>query len=103
MVGKTGYIVFMKRRYSPEFIKSLKKADVRTRKSFRERIVIFAKNPNDSQLNNHVLTKEWQGHRSIDINADYRAIYEEVIMGEDRVAYFVTLGTHDQLYKSNSD
>src|SRR3989344_5378394 len=98
MVRKTGHIAFMKRRYSPAFIKVLKKVDVRIRKSFRERIVIFAQNPNDLQLNNHALKKEWQGYRSIDINADYRAVYKEIAREEESVAHFVTLGTHDELY-----
>lgn len=67
----------------------------------RERIVIFSKNPNDLQLNNHELTKEWQGYRSIDIAADYRAVYKEETLEEDKVAHFVTLGTHDELYKQS--
>lgn len=93
----------MKRRYSPAFIKALKKTDVRIRKSFRQRIVIFAKNPNDLQLNNHELTKKWQGYRSIDITADYRAVYKEETLGEDKVAYFVILGAHDELYQHNQN
>lgn len=90
-------------KYSPSFLKIFKKVDVRIRKSFKQKILLFSKNPNDPQLNNHPLKKEWQGHRSIEINADYRAIYEEKSAAEAEVAYFVTLGTHDQLYKSNSD
>ena len=88
----------MKRRYDPAFIKALKKAEVRIRKSFRERIAIFAKNPLDPQLNNHKLRKPYEGLRSIDITNDYRAAYEEMTAGEDTVAYFVILGTHDELY-----
>lgn len=33
------------------------------------------------------------------IEYDYRAIYEEMIEGEDTVAYFVILGTHEQIYR----
>lgn len=59
-------------KYSPSFLEIFKKVDVRIRKSFKQRILIFSKNHNDLQLNNHELTKEWLGYRSIDITADYR-------------------------------
>lgn len=85
-------------KYSPSFLKVFKKVDVRIRKSFKQKILIFSKNPDDLQLNNHVLKEEWLEHRSIDVNVDYRAIYQEKTVGEDQVAYFVTLGTHHQLY-----
>ena len=85
-------------RYSPVFFKTLKKLDVRIRKSFKERILLFAKNPNDPQLDNHPLKREYRGLRSIDITADFRAIYEEKRDGEEETAYFVLIGTHKQLY-----
>lgn len=95
----------MKRQYDPEFIKKLKQLDVRIRKSFRERIVIFAKNPYDPQLNNHELKDEYKGYRSIDITSDYRAIYraiyEEIVKeGVEQIAYFIIIGTHEELYDS---
>lgn len=90
-------------KYSPDFLKTFKKVDVRIRKSFKQRILIFSKNPNDLQLNNHQLRKEWQGHRSIDITVDHRAVYKEETLGKDKVAHFVTLGTHDELYKQNQN
>lgn len=86
-------------KYSPSFLKVFRKADVRIRKSFKQRILIFSKNPNDLQLNNHELAKEWLGHRSIDITNDYRAVYKEEAVEEEKVAHFVTLGTHEELYK----
>ena len=85
-------------KYSPLFFKTLKKLDVRIRKSFKERILLFAKNPNDPQLDNHPLKREYRGLRSIDITADFRAIYEEKRDGEEETAYFVLIGTHKQLY-----
>ena len=83
----------------PDFLKKLKKLDVRVRKSFKERISTFQKNPNEPQLNDHELREPYKGLRSIDITSDYRAIYEEVTLGEDTIAYFFLLGTHDELYK----
>lgn len=85
-------------RYSPLFFKTLKKLDVRIRKSFKEKILLFAKNPNDPQLNNHLLKREYQGLRSIDITADWRAVYQEKHEGGKETAYFVLIGTHKQLY-----
>lgn len=90
-------------KYSPSFLEIFKKVDVRIRKSFKQKILIFSKNPNDLELNNHPLTKEWQGHNSIDITVDYRAIYQEKIVGEEVVAYFVALGTHEELYGKSKD
>ena len=89
----------MKIRYSPGFYQRYKKLDVRVCKSFDEKIKTFLKDPYDLQLDNHVLKKKWAGYRSIDITVDYRAIYEETHEEEDIIAYFVALGTHDELYK----
>lgn len=88
----------MKRRYDPAFIKALKKTDARIRKSFKEKIVIFAKNPYDPNLNNHKLKLEYEGYRSIDITAEYRVIYEEITEDDESIAYFFIIGTHEQLY-----
>ncbi|MBI2018226.1 type II toxin-antitoxin system mRNA interferase toxin, RelE/StbE family [Candidatus Daviesbacteria bacterium] len=86
-------------RYSPIFLRTLKKADVRVRKSFKEKVLIFSRNPNDFELDNHLLKEPYQGLRSIDITANWRAIYAEKSEGEVVVVYFVLLGTHDQLYQ----
>ncbi len=92
----------MKVRYSPDFYRQYKKANVRIRSSVDERIGIFVKDPNNSQLNNHPLQDPYQGYRSIDITADYRAFYQEIDQGEEPVAYFSILGTHSQLYKKQN-
>lgn len=80
------------------FLKKLKKVDVRISKNVKKKLVLFSKNPKDPQLSNHVLKDEYQDYRSIDITADYRAIYKEVVIGGEKVAYFETFGTHDELY-----
>ena len=87
-------------RYDPDFIERLKKQNVRIRKSFKERILIFSKDPFYPQLNNHPLREEWEGYRSVDITNDYRAIYIEKVEGEDKVAYFVAIGIHEELFPS---
>ena len=85
-------------RYTSSFFKRIKKQDVRIRNSFKEAIKLFAKDPNTPELNNHELEREWIGFRSIDVTSDWRAIFKEVEEGEDRVAYFMAVGTHDELY-----
>lgn len=90
----------MRVKYSPSLLANLKKQDVRIRKSFKERILIFSKNPHDLQLNNHPLHEPYLDRRSIDITADFRAHYKEIEEGNEKAAYFVSLGTHEELYKS---
>lgn len=92
----------MKIQYDPDFLKTLKKLDIRIRKSFRKRIEIFLKNPHDSQLDNHGLERDYQGYRSIDITVDYRAIYEEINEIDEPTAYFFQIGIHKELYSSKT-
>lgn len=87
-------------KYSPLFLRTLKKLNVRIRKNFRQQITLFIKNPNNLHLNNHPLEKEYAGKRSIDVTTDWRAVYEEIQEPdqEEATAYFVAIGTHKQLY-----
>lgn len=85
-------------RYSPVFLKKLKQADVRVRKSFKQKLELFLKNPNSPYLNNHILKAKFYGLRSINITSDWRAIYERKVDLKDKVAYFVDIGTHKELY-----
>lgn len=86
-------------KYTDSFLKQLKKSDIRIRKAFKQRLLLFVENPNDLELNNHPLQREYVGFRSIDITADYRAIYKEVIQEDDTYIYFTSFGTHTQLYE----
>lgn len=89
-------------RYDPGFLKQLKKLDVRIRKSFKEKVAIFIVDPFDPQLDNHALRREYKGYRSIDVTEDSRALYQEKVEGNELVAYFIVIGTHDQLYGKDS-
>lgn len=84
--------------YDSAFYVKLKKVDVRIKKSVKQKILLFSKNPKDPQLNNHPLKKEYLGYNSIDITADYRALYKIIKVENEIFAYFVLLGTHDELY-----
>lgn len=89
----------MKVFYDPAFLDKLKEVDARIRKSVKTRILIFSQDPNYPQLNNHPLKREYQGYRSIDITTNYRALYKEVQQADETIAYFVLLGTHEELYR----
>lgn len=93
----------MRVRLAPKLVTKLKKQDVRLRNSFKTAINLFSKDPYDPQLDNHELQREWEGFRSIDITSDWRAIYEYRQVGEEIVAYFVALGTHDELYGKSTN
>ena len=90
----------MRVQYHPEFIKKLKSVDVRVRKRFRKQIDIFQRDHLDPRLNNHELQREYRGYRSIDVDNDYRAVYEEIGESEGDLAYFFRLGTHKELYET---
>ncbi|MBI2639965.1 MAG: type II toxin-antitoxin system mRNA interferase toxin, RelE/StbE family [Candidatus Sungbacteria bacterium] len=62
-----------------------------------ERVGLFMQDPFHLLLNNHALGGEYKGYRSINIGGDLRAIYEPV---SQNVAFFITLGTHPELYGS---
>ena len=86
-------------RYDPAFLKQLKKLEVRVRKSFKEKIAIFVLDPFSPQLDNHPLSKKYEGYRSIDITNDYRALYQEKLEGDEVVGFFTAIGTHVKLYE----
>ncbi len=88
----------MRAQTSKQLLEKLKKLDVRIRNSFFEKIKIFEENHQDPLLNNHALKREYHGYRSINITADYRALYKEITEGDKTIAYFVLLGTHEELY-----
>lgn len=82
--------------YSKKFIKEFKKCPDNIKKAFKIRLQIFINNEHDTILNNHCLTGELKDYRSININGDWRAIFQEIDSGE--IIYFVAIGTHSQLY-----
>ncbi len=84
--------------YTSNFLQQLKKANVRIRKAFKQRVKIFTKRMNDPILNNHPLKNEYQGYNSIDITNDYRAIFKTAVQEGDKVVYFTLFGTHEELY-----
>jgi len=86
--------------YSRVFTKQLKKAPLKIKEAFRKRREIFFENPFNPQLNNHHLTGEYEGHRSINITGDWRAIFTEALDEEgNKTILFKFIGRHNQLYR----
>ena len=82
--------------FNRTFSKAYDKVDFKIRKSVRKRINIFIRDPFCDVLNNHMLTGEYSGFRSINITGDWRALFIELKDGQVK---FMFLGTHSQLYK----
>ncbi|MBI3290168.1 type II toxin-antitoxin system RelE/ParE family toxin [Candidatus Microgenomates bacterium] len=86
-------------RYTPLFLRKVKRLDVRIRKILKEKLAIFTTDPFNPHLDNHALRDKYLGYRSIDITGDYRAIYQEKVEGDELIALFVLVGTHEELYR----
>ena len=80
--------------FSPLFAHTVTEAPLAVKIAFREALEIFLEDPFSTSLRNHALTKNYAGIRSIDITADWRALYREAA---ERII-FVALGTHEALY-----
>jgi addiction module RelE/StbE family toxin len=64
------------------------------KQALRETLELFLENPTHEALRNHPLTEEYAGTWSIDVTADWRALYRK----DQGKIIFVKLGTHDELY-----
>lgn len=76
------------------FEKAYLKKDKKIRAAFDERFELFRRDTFHPLLNNHPLHGEWEGHRSINITGDLRAIFKV----EGETAVFVAVDTHTNLY-----
>ena len=76
------------------FEKAYLKKDKEVQLAFDKRFELFKQNQFHPLLNNHPLHGEWEGHRSINITGDLRAIFKI----EETVVIFVTIDTHTNLY-----
>lgn len=89
----------MKLKFSRKFSKQYNKAGIRIQAQVDHKLKLFSQDPYNPILNNHSLTGNYSGFRSINVNGDWRAIYSEYTNKEDiQVIVFELLGTHSQLY-----
>lgn len=77
------------------FLKSYRKLSVKLKRAVDEKLSLFLRDPFSPQLDNHALTGQYNGYRSIDITGNYRAIYRPFTENE---VLFVKVGTHPELY-----
>jgi addiction module RelE/StbE family toxin len=81
-------------KFSGSFDKQLRKAPDDIIVAFLDMLELFLEDPIHPSLRNHALREKFAGHWSIDVTADWRALYRK----ERNRIIFVELGTHNQLY-----
>ena len=87
----------MKVEFKHVFIKTFRKRfshDTEVKKKFNERIRMFSLNPANPLLHNHPLKGNKIGFRSFSITGDIRVVYSIT----NNIAYFLDIGTHNQVY-----
>ena len=62
-------------------------------------INLFEKNPNDTRLSNHALTKKMKGKWAFSITDDIRIVYKWI---SKTTILFLSIGPHEQVYKKQS-
>ncbi|MBI2611827.1 type II toxin-antitoxin system mRNA interferase toxin, RelE/StbE family [Candidatus Gottesmanbacteria bacterium] len=86
--------------FSRKFVKHYEKAVKKIKNAFQERLELFRLDPFHPLLNNHQLTGQFRGFRSINITGDWRAIFSEYITDTGKkVIIFEIIDTHSNLYK----
>ncbi|MEK7570795.1 MAG: type II toxin-antitoxin system mRNA interferase toxin, RelE/StbE family [Patescibacteria group bacterium] len=90
----------MEIKYTTKFRKQYHKATKEIKRAFAQTLDLFLEDPHHPVLRNHTLKREYSGHRSIDITADWRAIFviEKNRKGEEKIL-FKFIGTHKMLYE----
>lgn len=90
----------MKIDFAKTFLKQHKKSPKKIQQAWEEKLEFFIKNKFHPLLNNHQLTGEYKGYRSINVTGDWRAIFFETVDKEgNKMTIFKLIGTHNQLYK----
>jgi addiction module RelE/StbE family toxin len=84
-------IIVTSKNFDKKFSKLSKKIQLQA----KLKIVLFKENQFDIRLNNHILHGEKKLLRSININGDWRLLYEYV---DETTVYFLDIDTHSNLY-----
>src|SRR3954463_12182464 len=80
--------------FAPLFNKQRTAAPIEIKQALRETLELFLENPMHEALRNHWLTEEYAGTWSIDVTADWRALYRK---DQEKVTAQVALSMTDQL------
>lgn len=84
----------MEIKFNASFHKRYQKLNPKIKKAFQNRLELFIQNPRQPLLRDHPLAGKMQGHRAFSITGDIRVVY---YIHKD-TAYFVDIGTHNQVY-----
>lgn len=89
----------MRVKFSNEFISDLKKIkqkDKRLALRAEKQLILFKENPTHPSLRLHKLSGKFKNTWSISLTKSVRMVY--ILIAND-IAYFVDIGTHDQVYR----
>lgn len=79
-----------------DYLKILKKKDKKSFQKIEKQLTFFKSDPRHHSLRVHKLTGKIKNMWSISIARNLRMIY--ILLEEDQ-AYFVDIGTHDEVYR----
>lgn len=86
-------------RRSKQFDRAYDYLDVKIQVKAISALQLFIINPFNPTLNNHALTGNLKGLRSINITGDFRIHYRELSDGKYELVELINIGTHSQLYQ----
>ena len=86
----------MKPEYHKSFRKQFDKLPLKIQDKFENKLILFLQNQLNPILNNHSLSGEYEGCRSINITGDIRAIF---YVKKDSGVVFINIGSHSELYE----
>lgn len=90
--------IYMKAKFSPtvaQKLTKLYKKDPKLLNKIEKQIKLFESNTTHPSLRTHKLSGNYANRWSISVNKSVRMIY---LIFPDDIAYFVDLGTHDEVY-----
>ena len=67
-----------------------------TEQAVKRKMILFRRNPQDTHLRNHPLTKRMKGKWAFSIDKDVRIVYQGI---GPRTVKFFSLGTHEEVYR----
>ncbi len=92
--GESRQIIIIER--TKQFLKQYKKLPLKLQDKVTDRLEEFTTNQFSERLNNHALSGNFLGYRSINITGDVRVVYYH--REDGTVVIFAFIGTHSQLY-----
>ena len=87
----------MEVKYHKNFVKNYKsryQGNDKIKTQFQKRLKLFIENSDNTILKNHNLKGQKISLKAFSITGDVRVVYME----KDNVAYFLDIGTHNQVY-----